>query len=270
GGRRVTVDRTLLGPSQERLALALAVRGPGEEEELLRVLATQQAAEGVELRDPHDLLHALATGRAGARQDQLADQLRLVPGDQLGDHAAHREAVKIDLVETERADERDGVLGHRLDGVGRLGSGGTDAAVVEGDDPVLCGDSVDHPRVLVVEVPCQMHEEDDRDTFHTDLRAELAVGEIDTTSGDGAVWCVLVRRQRAASGFLFLICSAYGHSRSFSSPAGDSARGPCYGKSTSFPVAAELSSSRCARRASVSGRRTATTGWISPRRSSSS
>src|SRR5438067_12174272 len=34
------------------------VRGPGEEEELLRVLATQQAAEGVELRDPHDLLHA--------------------------------------------------------------------------------------------------------------------------------------------------------------------------------------------------------------------
>src|SRR5207249_1590977 len=144
-GRRVTVDRSLLESSQERLAFTLAVRGPGEEEELLRVLATQQPAHGVELRDPHDLLHALATGRAGAREDQLADELRLVPGDHLGDHAAHGEAVKIDLVETERADERDGVLGHRLDGVGRLASGGTDAAVVEGDDPVLCGDSVDHP-----------------------------------------------------------------------------------------------------------------------------
>src|SRR5215212_8934792 len=202
GDRRVAVDRALLEPSQQRLALTLAVCGPGEEEELLRVLATQQAAEGVDLRDPHDLLHALATGRASAREDQLADQLWLVLGNHLGDHAAHGKSVKIDLLETQRADERDGVLGHRLDGVGRLASGGTDAAVVEGDDPVLCGDSVDHPRVPVVEDPRQVHEEDDRDTG---LRAELAVGEIHPTSGDGAGWCVLVRRHHAASRFLFLI-----------------------------------------------------------------
>src|SRR5229473_1997879 len=100
GGRRVAVDRALLESSQECLAFTLAVRGPGEEEELLRVLATQQAAEGVELRDPDDLFHALAAGRAGAREDQLADQLRLVLGDHLGDHATHGESVKIDLVET--------------------------------------------------------------------------------------------------------------------------------------------------------------------------
>jgi len=37
-------------------------RGPGEEQKRLRVLATQRAAEGVELRDPHDLLDALSTG----------------------------------------------------------------------------------------------------------------------------------------------------------------------------------------------------------------
>src|SRR5204863_6891521 len=104
-----------------------------------------------------------------------------------------------------------GVLGHRLDGVRRLASGGNDAALVEGDDPVLCGDSVYHPRVPAVEVPCQVHEEEDRDTG---LRAELAVGEIHTTSGDGAGWCVLVRHQHTASGFLFLICSAYSHSLS--------------------------------------------------------
>src|SRR5215211_8803267 len=209
GDRRVALDRALLEPSQQRLALTLAVCGPGKEEELLRVLATQQAAEGVDLRDPHDLLHALATGRAGAREDQLADQLRLVPGDHLGDHAAHGEPVKIDLVETQRADERDGVLGHRLDRVGRLASGGTDAAVVEGDDPVLCGDSVDHPRVPVVEVPRQVHEEDHRDAG---LRAELAVGELHTTSGDGARWRVLVRREHAAFAFLLLICGTCSHS----------------------------------------------------------
>src|SRR5437764_7323853 len=65
GGRRVPLDRALLEPSQKRFALTLAVRGPGEEEELLRVLATEKAADGVELRDPDDLLHALAAGRAG-------------------------------------------------------------------------------------------------------------------------------------------------------------------------------------------------------------
>src|SRR5207249_8181117 len=112
GDRRVAVASALLESCQEFLARTLAVRGPGEEEELLRVLTTQQAAEGVELRDPHDLLDALAAGRACAREDQLADQLRLVFGDDLGDHSAHGESVKIDLVETQRADERDGVFGH--------------------------------------------------------------------------------------------------------------------------------------------------------------
>ena len=59
-----------------------------------------------------------------------------------------------------------------------------------------------------------------------------------------------------------------------SSPARTSApsatSSSAYGTSTSFPFAAELSSSSCAWRASDSGRRSATTGWILPRRSSSS
>jgi hypothetical protein len=126
---------------------------------------------------------------AGAGEDQLADQLGLVLGDHLGDHAAHGESVKIDLVETQRADEPDGVLGHRLDGVWRLASGGTDAAVVEGDHPVLCGDAVDHPRVPVVEVPCQMHEEDHG---HTGIRTELPVRESRSADIDGIRLRVLV------------------------------------------------------------------------------
>ena len=42
----------------------------------------------------------------------------------------------------------------------------------------------------------RLHEEDDRDTG---LRAELAVGEIHTTSGDGAGWCVLTNCPRPPS-----------------------------------------------------------------------
>ncbi len=43
-----------------------------------------------------------------------------------------------------------------------------------------------------------------------------------------------------------------------------------YGTSASFPMEADVSSSSCARRPSVNGSRSATTGWILPSRSSSS
>ena len=65
--------------------------------------------------------------------------------------------------------------------------GGADAAVVEGDDPVLGGDAVDDPRVPVVEDRGQVGEEDHR---HAGRRAELAVGEVDAPGGDGAGRCV--------------------------------------------------------------------------------
>ena len=83
--------------------------------------------------------------------------------DHLGDHAAHREAEEVDLLEAERPDEGDGVVRHRLDGVRRRAGGGADAAVVEGDDPVLRGDAVDDSGVPVVQDRGQVGEEDHRD-----------------------------------------------------------------------------------------------------------
>jgi hypothetical protein len=51
------------------------------------------------------------------------------------------------------------------------------------DDPMFRGDAVNDPRVPVVEDRGQVGEEDHRDAG---LRAELSVGEIYATGGDGA------------------------------------------------------------------------------------
>src|SRR2546428_10604151 len=50
---------------------------------------------------------------------------------------------EVNLVETQRPDERNGVLRHRLDLVRRRTGGSADAPVVERDDQVLRGDAVD-------------------------------------------------------------------------------------------------------------------------------
>jgi len=65
-------------------------------------------------------------------EDQLADELRFVRGDHLGDHAAHREAEEVDLIEAEGTYEADRVPGHLFDGRRRGPAGGTDTAVIEG------------------------------------------------------------------------------------------------------------------------------------------
>ncbi len=175
GDRLVSVVGALLQTCQELLACLTPVGSPGEEEELFRVLEREQPSDGVEMRDPGHVLDALAAGGPRAREDQLADELRFVLSDHLGDHAAHGEAEEVDLVQTQRPDEGDGVLRHRLDGVRRRAGGSTDAPVVERDDPVFRGDTVDDPRVPVVEDRGQVGEEDHRDAG---LRAELPVGEI--------------------------------------------------------------------------------------------
>ena len=76
-----------------------------------------------------------------------------------------------------------GVLGHRLDAVRHLTGGGSDAAVVEGDDVVLRGDGVDDPGVPVVQGRGEVDEEDDGDPA---LRPQLAVGVGDAVGVDGA------------------------------------------------------------------------------------
>ena len=66
------------------------------------------------------------------------------------------------LSRPKRADERDRVGAHLLDGGGHRAAGRADAAVVEGDDAVVRGDAVDDPRVPVVEDRGQVVQEHHR------------------------------------------------------------------------------------------------------------
>ncbi|MNT47620.1 hypothetical protein D3C72_1843510 [compost metagenome] len=59
-------------------------------------------------------------------------------------------------------------------------SGSPDPAIVEGDDPALCGDAVDNTRVPVVEHGHQVVQEDHR---HAGIRAKLPVGESYSANG---------------------------------------------------------------------------------------
>ena len=101
----------------------------------------------------------------------------------LGDHPAEGEGEDVDGVETECADEGVGVVGHRLDGVGHGSGGGSDAAVVEGDDVVLLCDRIDDPGIPVVQRGGEVDEEDDGNPA---LGPEFAVGVGDASGGDRA------------------------------------------------------------------------------------
>ena len=192
----VAVVGALLQPREELLAGPAPVGGAGEEQELLRVLQRERGADGVEVRELGDVLDALAAGRPGAGQDQLADELGLLQRDHLRDHAAHREAEDVDLLEAQGPDERDRVTRHGLDGVRGLAGRGADAAVVEGDHVVPGGDAVDDSRVPVVKDGGEVADQDYGDAA---ARAQLAVGEVDTACRDRLGGGVLVRAFRVAS-----------------------------------------------------------------------
>ena len=72
------------------------------------------------LQDGSEIARAFAAGRTGAGKNHAANKVRPVVRNHLGDEAAERKADQIDLCEPERAEERDRVLGHRLDAVRRL------------------------------------------------------------------------------------------------------------------------------------------------------
>ena len=102
----------------------------------------------------------------------------------LGDHPAEGEGEDVDGVETECSDEGVGVVGHRLDGVGNGPGGGSDAAVVEGDDVVLLCDRVDDPGVPVVQRGGEVDQEDRPGT--PPLGPKFAVGVGHARCGDRA------------------------------------------------------------------------------------
>jgi hypothetical protein len=68
----------------------------------------------------------------------------------LSDHPAEGKREDVDGAETECGDERVGIVGHRLDGVGSIPGGGSHAAVVESDNVMPLCDRIDDPRIPVV------------------------------------------------------------------------------------------------------------------------
>ena len=96
--------------------------------------------------------------------------------DLLGDEAADREAEQVDLVEVHRGEEREGVAGHLLDGVGVVPVEPPTPALSNGDDPPVARQRVDQRGIPVVEVPAEMLEKDKR---HATLAAGVTVRVVD-------------------------------------------------------------------------------------------
>ena len=176
GDGLVAIARTFLQPCQELLAGSAPVRSPGEEQELLGVLAGEQSSRGVEVGDAGHLVDAFAPRRAGSGDDHLAHEPRLLLRDHLGDHAAHGEPEQVDPIEAEGTDEASTAsLAISSMVVGVDPAGGTDTPVIEGDDPMLRSDAVHDSGVPVIQDCGQVGEEDHR---HPRARAELTVGEL--------------------------------------------------------------------------------------------
>jgi hypothetical protein len=121
--------------------------------------------------------HGLAAARAGADQHQAPDQLRGLQRDLLGDEAADREAEHINLLQSQRLDEGDGVGAHRLERGRHLARAVGNACVVEQDHFPRRREAVGHRRIPVVHRAGEMHVEDQR---HATRFAEASVSEPNT------------------------------------------------------------------------------------------
>ena len=104
-GRGVTSLLALQEAAEELHSLGLAGLGVGEHdvEEVLRLALA--ACGGGDVIAP--AVHARGPLRTGCRQDQPSNERRPDQGDLLRDEPADREPEEVDLVEVERADERD-------------------------------------------------------------------------------------------------------------------------------------------------------------------
>src|SRR5437762_10637696 len=98
------------------------------------------------LQNGADIRNALAARRAGARENDLAHQTRLLLHDDLGDETAKREAQQIDFDKTQSAYECDGIPRHLLDRLWGQTSGSTDPAIVEHNNVAFRRQAIHDPR----------------------------------------------------------------------------------------------------------------------------
>ncbi len=148
---RVTIDCSF-GESREIvIGGAFSLVGAWEEQEVSGVVTREG---GFEVGEPDDLAHLVnpaGTARSGAGQHNSPDQSRVVQGDHLGDCTAEGEPDQVDGAMAEGANERSRILAHLFEVCRYRGVGCSYASVVERDDVVILGDSVDDARIPVVE-----------------------------------------------------------------------------------------------------------------------
>src|SRR3546814_11468561 len=84
--------------------------------------------------------------RPGARKDQLAHQRRRLKRHVLCDKTAKREADEVDLLQSQRADCSNDVVGHLRNGKRCLAARPADAAILEREDGSYRRQRLDDPR----------------------------------------------------------------------------------------------------------------------------
>lgn len=179
---RVAIGLTLPEALQERIRRPLALRGGGEEQEMLRMLMFGAGLLEGALQDRSDIADAYTPGGSGSREHDLADEFGAGLRDHLRDEAAQREAEKVDLRETKSLDERDRILRHVGDVNRGLAARAAHAAIVEDDDAAAGGDAVEDLRVPVVEHGREVVQEDHR---HSAALSEFAIRKLGVLHLDG-------------------------------------------------------------------------------------
>src|ERR1700749_1792115 len=124
-------------------------------------------------------LHALATARTCAIDDQPANEIGRLQSDFLRDHAPDREAKYVNLLQAKRLDKGDGVSSHPLERRRDLAGAAGDARVVEQDHLTVASEAIRHHRVPVIHGADVVLVEDER---HAAGLAESTIGEAHSVS----------------------------------------------------------------------------------------
>ena len=106
---RIKVLGAFFQALQEAVGGSLTVARLCKEQKMFRMLVGGAGLAKRVLQNGADIGDAFAAGRAGARENDFADQTGLLLRDSLRDETAEREAQQIDFAEAERAYERDGI-----------------------------------------------------------------------------------------------------------------------------------------------------------------
>jgi hypothetical protein len=151
----------------------------------------------------------IATTRAGAKKNQLSDQIGMAECDFLGLKTTDRKPEEIDLRQSEGPDHRCDVVGHLFHSVARRARRGGDPATVEEDHLASFGQPVSDHGVPVVHATAEVLDEEQ--WWGTRALAPAPIGKaisIDLDEASGRIqvayrhdFLLMFMGRRARSGF---------------------------------------------------------------------